>query len=93
MSQYDCAICGRQIDYTRSLVYEYEHGGEVRSSYEPFGEDMRTSPPRIFHPHCYAEQNGVERLVELVEYRNRKNREGFWQMIDEIDSLKQQAAD
>ena len=82
-SKYDCAICGGEIDGEASVVCEYTHEGELRATYETFFQDLRTTYAQYFHPVCYARQNGVERLVELVEYRNRINREDFWKTVED----------
>ena len=82
MSKYDCPVCGDAIQGEKSVVCEYTHEGELRASYEMFFQDIRSSFDRYFHPACYARENGVERLIELVEYRNRINREGFWKSVE-----------
>jgi hypothetical protein len=82
----NCAICGKDVDPERSAVCESDDGSVVH--YQDFVEDLRASFDKISHTVCWAGEHGVERLVEVIEDRNRIERKGFWQIQEKIEALE-----
>jgi hypothetical protein len=82
----DCLICGREIDGVEAAIGEHEPG--LKTTYVPFVEDLRTSGFGLMHLKCFAEQRGIEALVDVVHEHDRRSRDEFWDLIDRIERLE-----
>lgn len=47
---------------------------EWESNWFPFIEDLRSTPGRVVHPNCFAEERGLAALVSLVTDHDRRMR-------------------
>jgi hypothetical protein len=78
------------LEGSAAVVIEWRAAGAIHRSYEPFMEDLRTSPERLYHPECHAQQFGVPALLALAAAHDEKVRRGFLELVDEIEDLKAQ---
>ena len=58
-----CPICGMEIDPAGPAVAADREGN---SHWSPFVEDRRGTPHRLVHARCFADEAGVDALIEVV---------------------------
>ena len=72
-----CSLCGKPIAFGASFVNisptDYYNQDKPRAAkWIPVDEDIHGwSPFEIQHPACFADQSGIERLIELVDQSHR----------------------
>jgi hypothetical protein len=81
----DCVICERTIDGDSAAVGLSD---DAYPTWIPFVEDLRSSGFRLVHPPCFAQQSGVQTLVDVIHRHDRKVRKETWELIDEVDRLR-----
>jgi hypothetical protein len=86
-----CTICSAEIARDGSAVLAF--GDPEEYQYVPFLRDLQTKGTRLMHPQCFAAEHGARTLVEVVHAEDRRNRDGFWRLIDERDSLRKRAGE
>ncbi|MCR6491636.1 hypothetical protein [Cellulomonas sp. P24] len=74
MSALTCPMCGSEIDASGPGVAshhpDYDPLRGWASSWVPFVEDLRGSPPRLVHAACFANEQGIDALIELFHTRD-----------------------
>jgi hypothetical protein len=81
----DCVICGRTIDGDSAAVGLSD---DAYPTWIPFVEDLRTSGLRLVHALCFAQQSGVQALVDVIHRHDRKVRKETLELINEVDRLR-----
>ena len=61
---------------------------DVRTTWIPFVEDLRTSGFRLVHPVCFAADRGIDALVDVIHEHDRKVRKETWDLINEVERLR-----
>lgn len=77
VSALTCTYCGRENDADDPAVGEgpnWDRDGEITAYWIPWIADLRGGPMHLYHPVCYAELRGVERLIDLVVVSERRRR-------------------
>jgi hypothetical protein len=67
-------ICHRALDPSGPGVSQLQRDGETTWGWVAFIEDWRGGRTGFAHPLCFADAHGVERLVEVVHARDRRER-------------------
>ncbi len=87
----DCGRCGRTVDGDAAavgLAAADGHSDDVRPTWIPFVEDLRTSGFRLVHPACFAADSGIDALVDVIHEHDRKVRKETWDLINEVETLR-----
>jgi hypothetical protein len=85
----DCIVCGQQINGDAPAVGLLETDLHGRVTYVPFLEDLRaTFRGGLAHISCYASQEGIERLVDVVHEQDHRMRPEFWDLIHQVERLR-----
>lgn len=62
-----CVLCQSAVDPSGPGVAMSRSGS---AHWVPFIEDLRGSPDHLVHPRCYAEDSGLDALIEVVHQRD-----------------------
>jgi hypothetical protein len=57
-----CQFCGREIDFSKAAIVLGDS-----PQYQPFMEDWRGGYVKVAHPRCFAENEGLDALLDAVE--------------------------
>jgi len=68
----DCVYCEMVVEGSSSAIGLY--GKPERAVYIPFVEDLRTSGFCLVHPVCFADRQGVQKLVDVIHEHDAKDR-------------------
>jgi hypothetical protein len=63
--------CGRHIDPTGPGVTK---SPGTEPWWQPFLEDLRSDPEEHWHPRCFADEFGVEELIQAVQREDLRRR-------------------
>jgi hypothetical protein len=75
MSLLTCPLCGQGQDAQGPGVSSYrDDSGTWVHSWTPFIEDLRTNPPRLVHPRCFANESDLDALMALVTAHDQRMR-------------------
>lgn len=77
--------CGAEIDPAGAAIVN-DFGRAPH--WQPFVEDLRSSPHELRHPECYASVGGVSALVLRVQEWHTQHRSEVFELLDRIDELK-----
>lgn len=80
-----CVECGAEIDAAGAAIVN-DFGRAPH--WQPFVEDLRSSPHELRHPECYARVSGVSALVLRVQEWHTQHRGEVFELLDKIDELK-----
>lgn len=75
-----CPLCGTEIDPSGPGVATDRAGN---AHWSPFVEDRRGTPHRLVHARCFAEERGVDALIEVVHAQDvvmRQEQYRRWQV-------------
>lgn len=75
MSMLTCPLCGFEQDAAGPAVSSQPDGAGWRHVWVPFIEDLRSTPARLVHPTCFADESGVNALVAAVSEHDRRVRQ------------------
>jgi hypothetical protein len=90
----DCVVCGRAVDARGPAVCQIRtREGDLDWGWVEFVEDWRGGYVDLIHPVCFAEEHGVEKLVDVVHERDERNRGVVPDLMMRIDDLRKQLGD
>ena len=81
----DCQVCGKQVLGDDPAIGVSEN--PPQAVYIPFVEDLRTTGYRLLHVTCFAEQWGIDALLDIVHQHDRRVRKETGDLIRKIESL------
>lgn len=87
----DCRACGKELDGDAAAIGAY--GDPEQFTYIAFVDDLRASGFRLIHPACFANEHGIDALVDVIHERDRIEQAGFWKMYRENEDLRRELAD
>jgi len=71
-----CVLCGNSVEGEESaIIGPFLAGSEFFDTidYQPFVEDMRSGSD-LAHPQCFANEYGVDALVQVIHEHDRRHR-------------------
>jgi hypothetical protein len=83
-----CPACSTPIDPSGPGVCGFRREGGWADWWAPFIEDLRTSPGRIMHATCYAQEYGLEALLGLIHANDTRQRQYASDLHHELMRLR-----